>query len=338
MKNNIFKKVFTLGLAAASLFTLAACGGGTDEASDSGSDKLTVAIVQPMSHSSLDQIRDTIAAELGDNPDIELRFENANGDNSALTTIMQNLRNDDIDILVPIATGGAQSAKAAFEGSGVPLVFAAVSDPEAAGLTGEGSEDITGVSNNIPADQIVQLISDFQPDFQKIGFLYNSSETNSVSTIEAAKAYCDENGIAYEEASIASLTDLQTACESLISRGVDALYTGNDNSIASAMPTYTDIAYTSGIPVYCGADSMVADGGLATIGVDYVQLGTQVAAIVERIVAGESPADIPYETLSEYARFVNLQAAGRLGLDLSDAVMENYTVLVEADGTSHFGE
>ena len=339
MKNNIFKKVFTLGLAAASLFTLAACGGGTEETpANDGPEKLTVAIVQPMSHSSLDQIRDTIAAELEGNTSIELRFENANGDTTALNTIMQNLRNDDIDILVPIATGGAQSAKAAFEGSGVPIVFAAVSDPEAAGLTGEGSEDITGVSNNIPADQIVQLISDFQPDFQKIGFLYNSSETNSVSTIEAAKAYCDENGIAYEEASIASLTDLQTACESLIDRGVDALYTGNDNSIASAMPTYTDIAYTSGIPVYCGADSMVADGGLATIGVDYVQLGTQVAAIVERIVAGESPADIPYETLSEYARFVNLQAAGRLGLDLTDAVMENYTVLVEADGTSHFGE
>ena len=339
MKNNIFKKVFTLGLAAASLFTLTACGGSTEETpANDGPEKLTVAIVQPMSHSSLDQIRDTIAAELENNTSIELRFENANGDTTALNTIMQNLRNDDIDILVPIATGGAQSAKAAFEGSGVPIVFAAVSDPEAAGLTGEGSEDITGVSNNIPADQIVQLISDFQPDFQKIGFLYNSSETNSVSTIEAAKAYCDENGIAYEEASIASLTDLQTACESLIDRGVDALYTGNDNSIASAMPTYTDIAYTSGIPVYCGADSMVADGGLATIGVDYVQLGTQVAAIVERIVAGESPADIPYETLSEYARFVNLQAAGRLGLDLSDAVMENYTVLVEADGTSHFGE
>ena len=108
MKNNIFKKAFTLGLAAASLFTLAACGGGTDEASDSGSDKLTVAIVQPMSHSSLDQIRDTIAAELEDNASIELRFENANGDNSALTTIMQNLRNDDIDILVPWATESAQ--------------------------------------------------------------------------------------------------------------------------------------------------------------------------------------------------------------------------------------
>ena len=339
MKNNIFKKAFTLGLAAASLFTLTACGGSTEETpANDGPEKLTVAIVQPMSHSSLDQIRDTIAAELESNTSIELRFENANGDTTALNTIMQNLRNDDIDILVPIATGGAQSAKAAFEGSGVPLVFAAVSDPEAAGLTGEGSEDITGVSNNIPADQIVQLISDFQPDFQKIGFLYNSSETNSVSTIEAAKAYCDENGIAYEEASIASLTDLQTACESLIDRGVDALYTGNDNSIASAMPTYTDIAYTSGIPVYCGADSMVADGGLATIGVDYVTLGEQVAAIVERIAAGESPSDIPYETLSEYARFVNLQAAGRLGLDLSDAVMENYTVLVEADGTSHFGE
>ena len=337
MKNNIFKKMFSLTLAASALMALTACGGSAEQ-SPEGEEKLTVAIVQPMSHSSLDQIRDTIAAELEDNASIELRFENANGDNSALTAIMQNLRNDGVDILVPIATGGAQSAKAAFDGSGVPIVFAAVSDPEAAGLTGEGCEDITGVSNNIPAAEIVQLIGDFQPDFKKIGFLYNSSEPNSVSTITAAKAYCDENNIEYAEASIASLTDLQTACESLISQGVDALYTGNDNSIASAMPTYTDVAYSKGVPVYCGADSMVADGGLATIGVDYVQLGTQVAAIVERIAAGESPADIPYETLSDYARFVNLQAAERLGLTVGDELLESYNVLVEADGTSHFGE
>ena len=338
MKNNIFKKMFSLTLAASALMALTACGGSAEQSPEGDAEKLTVAIVQPMSHSSLDQIRDTIAAELEGNASIELRFENANGDNSALTTIMQNLRNDGVDILVPIATGGAQSAKAAFDGSGVPIVFAAVSDPEAAGLTGEGCEDITGVSNNIPAAEIVKLIGDFQPDFQKIGFLYNSSEPNSVSTINAAKAYCDENNIEYAEASIASLTDLQTACESLISQGVDALYTGNDNSIASAMPTYTDVAYSKGVPVYCGADSMVADGGLATIGVDYVQLGTQVAAIVERIVAGESPADIPYETLSEYARYVNLQAADRLGLAVGDELLESYNVLVEKDGTSHFGE
>jgi putative ABC transport system substrate-binding protein len=184
----------------------------------------------------------------------------------------------------------------------------------------------------------VQLVSDFQPKYKKIGFLYTSSETNSVSTIKAAKAYCDKNGIAYAEASIAAVTDLQAAVNSLLSKGVDALYTGNDNSIASAMPTYTDAAYSKGVPIYCGADSMVADGGLATIGIDYVQLGKQVAALVLKVVDGSAPSSLPYETLSGYAKLVNLQAADKLKLTLSEAVLKNYKVLVEKNGTSHFGK
>ncbi len=300
---------------------------------------LRVAVVQPLTHTSLNQIRDTIIAELeGSGLSFEIITRNAEGDSSALATILENVKNDGVDILVPIATNTAQSAKMVFEDSGVPVVFAAVSDPVAAGLTGDDCGFITGVSNSIPAGEIVRLISDFQPEYKKIGFVYTSSETNSVSTINAAKAYCDENGIAYEEASIANLSELQTAVETLISKGVDALYTGNDNSIASAMSTYIDVAYDYGIPVYCGADSMVADGGFATIGVDYVQLGRQVAGIVVRISRGEQPEDIPYETLSDYARFVNLQAADKIGLTVTEEILSSYRVLVEADGTSHFGE
>lgn len=302
-------------------------------------DAVRVAVVQPLTHTSLNQIRDTIIAQLeASGIEFEIVTRNAEGDSAALSTILENVKSDGVDILVPIATNTAQSAKMVFDDAGVPVVFAAVSDPVAAGLTGEDCGFITGVSNNIPAAEIVNLISDFQPDYQKIGFLYTSSETNSVSTINAAKAYCDQNGIVYEEVSIANLSELQTAVETLISRNVDALYTGNDNSIASAMSTYIDVAYEYGIPVYCGADSMVADGGFATIGVDYVQLGKQVAAIVERIAGGEQPGDIPYETLSDYARFVNLQAAQRIGMDIPESVLSAYKVLVEADGTSHFGE
>ena len=298
-----------------------------------------VAVVQPLSHTSLNQIRDTIVSELeGSDVEFEIVTRNAEGDSAALSTILENVKSDGVDILVPIATNTAQSSKMVFEDTGIPVVFAAVSDPVAAGLTGDDCGFITGVSNNIPAAEIVNLISDFQPDYRLIGFLYTSSETNSVSTINAAKAYCDASGIAYEEVSIANLSELQTAVETLISKGVDALYTGNDNSIASAMPTYIDVAYEYGIPVYCGADSMVADGGFATIGVDYVQLGRQVAALVERIALGEEPEDIPYETLSDYARFVNLQAAAQIGMDISEEILAMYNVLVEADGTSHFGE
>lgn len=327
---------------------LAGCGSSSSNSAPSGTassgsaasaqETYKVAIVQPMSHTSLDQIRDTIVSKLeASGKSIEITTENANGDSTALSTILSNCKAEGVDLVVPIATSTAQSAKTVFDGDSTPIVFAAVSDPTAAGLTGDDCQYITGVSNNIPAAEIVKLIFNFQPDCQKIGFLYTSSEANSVSTINAAKTYCDQEGIAYEEVSIANLSELQTAAETLISRGVDALYTGNDNSIASAMATYTDVAYAAGIPVYCGADSMVADGGFATIGVNYVQLGEQVADLVLKVMDGAAPADLPYETLRDYAKFVNLQAAGRFGADFPDSAYEGYEVLVEEDGTSHFG-
>ncbi|MBQ9196827.1 MAG: ABC transporter substrate-binding protein [Clostridia bacterium] len=328
MKNSsVIRFVICLMLSAALLMSCALA------------EPIRVAVVQPLTHTSLNQIRDTIVSAL-ESSDLEFEIvtRNAEGDTAALATILENVKMDGVDILVPIATNTAQSAKVIYEDGAVPVVFAAVSDPVAAGLTGDDSFFITGVSNNIPAGEIVRLISDFQPDYQKIGFLYTSSETNSVSTINAAKTYCDANGIAYEEVSIANLSELQTAMETLISKGIDALYTGNDNSIASAMSTYTDVAYGYGIPVYCGADSMVADGGFATIGVDYVQLGNQVADLVVRLAQGEMPEDIPYQTLSDYARFVNLQAAERIDMEIGEEILSAYQVLVEADGTSHFGK
>lgn len=327
------KIVSILASALLLIGMLAGCG-----TSGGKQDTIRVAIVQPMSHTSLDQIRDTIVSSLeSSGKNIEITTENANGDSTALSTILSNCKAKGVDLVVPIATSTAQSAKAVFDGDSTPIVFAAVSDPVAAGLTGEDCRNITGVSNNIPAAEIVKLIYNFQPDCGKIGFLYTSSEANSVSTINAAKAYCDQEGIAFEEVSIANLSELQTAAETLISRGVDALYTGNDNSIASAMATYTDVAYSAGIPIYCGADSMVADGGFATIGVNYVQLGQQVASLVLKVLDGTSPADLPYETLSDYAKFVNLQAAGRFGASFPDSAYEGFAVLVESDGTSHFG-
>lgn len=330
--NKIFNKTMTAILATSMLATFTACG-------SSESDTITVAIVQPMSHESLDQICDTIVSglEAAGMDNVVVEVANANGDTSALTTILSNYQADGVDIVVPIATSTAQTAKAVFEGTDTPIIFASVSDPVAAGMVGDGCEYITGVSNSIPSDEIIKLISNFQPDFETIGFVYTSSETNSVSSIASAKAYCDEQGIAYEETSISNVSELQTAVESLLAKGVDAFYTGNDNTIATSMPTYLDTAYAQGIPVYVGADSMVSDGGFATTGVSYVQLGEQVVEMIIKVVDGAEVSDIPMETLSEYAKFINLQAADTLGLELTDDMLEGFEILVELDGTSHFG-
>ena len=241
MKLNRKMISLTVMTALAAMFFAGCAGNSTTETtapSAAAPKKLRVAIVQPLSHTSLDQIRETIVAELeASDVEFEITTLNANGDTSSLSTILTNEKSKGVDIVVPIATSTAQSAKVVFDGEKTPIIFAAVSDPVAAGLTGDDSKNITGVSNSIPAAEIVKLISNFQPDFKKIGFLYTSSEANSVSTINNAKAYCDQNGIAYEESSIAALSDLQAAVNSLLSKGVDVLYTGNDNSIASAMTT-----------------------------------------------------------------------------------------------------
>lgn len=92
-------------------------------------DAYRIAIVQPLSHTSLNQIRDTIIDRLNAaSLDIEIVTDNANGDGSALPAILNNLRGDGIDMLVPIATNTAQAAKVVFEDDEMPIVFAAVAD------------------------------------------------------------------------------------------------------------------------------------------------------------------------------------------------------------------
>ena len=148
------KKLISVILSAMILTTtLTACGGSpktpTGSANGGEKDAYKITIVQPMSHTSLDQIRDTIVAELGNSGEnIVIDTKNANGDSTALSTILENCKAEGVDLVIPIATSTAQSAKAVFDGTGTPIVFAAVSDPAAAGLTGEDCQNITGVSNN----------------------------------------------------------------------------------------------------------------------------------------------------------------------------------------------
>ncbi|MBR6051723.1 MAG: ABC transporter substrate-binding protein [Clostridia bacterium] len=325
-----FVKIISLIMALAFIcLALASCGGGKK--------KIKVAIVQILDHTSLNQIRETIIADLNKlDYDIEIIAKNANGDPSTLASIYANLT--DVDVVIPVTTPDAQSAKAAYAGTGTPLVFAAVTNPEEAGLVGEGCENITGVSDYIPPEEVLNLIKTFQPSVSKIGLVYTSSEQNSIATMNEIKALLGDKGMAFEEATIVTTSDLQSAVNTLISRGVEALYTNTDNTIASAMPLYTSVAYASGIPVYCGADSMVSDGGFASSGVDYVQIGHQVAKIVEQILGGKKPSEIPYQKLDSFATFVNLKAAKEIGIKISEETLNKVSVLVEEDGTSRFGK
>ena len=332
MKINKFKRLGCFLLTAVMMTLLSACGTSSSQqstASDNAPDGKVykVAIVQHIDHPSLNQIRETIKSEfttLGLDGKIEIIEKNANGDASVLPSIMQSLAAEKVDMIIPIATPTAQAAAAAT--STIPIVFSAVSNPIEAGLVtsfNDTSKNITGVSNSIPIEEIFKLAAELTPNAKTFGFVYNPSEVNSATGIERAKAYCDANGLKYKEATVGSTADIQQAAASL-ANDVDAFFTPNDNTVASAMPTYLQVALNAKKPIYVGADSMVADGGLATVGIDYVKLGKQTAKMAQKIINGASIADTNVEAIQEFAKMINTNTSTELGIEIPESVKAEF--------------
>ncbi len=292
-----------------------------------------IGIIQPVDHPSLNQIRETIISELkaqgyGED-EIIIDLQNANGDTSLLPTIYQNLISNDVDLLIPIATSTAQAAFAST--TTIPIVFSAVSNPVEAGLVpalDSTTGNVTGVSDYIAVEDIFALAMELTPEVKTFGFIYNTSEINSVAGVERAKAYCKDNGLAYKEATVTATSELQQAATSLIG-DIDAFFTPIDNTVASAMPTYAQIANDANLPIYVSADSMVIDGGLATVGIDYTVLGRQTAQMAIRIMNGETVEENPVEQIAEYAKMINMKTAKLLDITVPENIQDEFVILAE---------
>ncbi len=294
------------------------------------SEKIKIGILQPVEHPSLNEIREYIIKgldELGLKDKVEITYKDAQGDASNINTIVSQFVGDKMDIIVPIATGTAQAAASATRD--IPIVFAAVSYPVEAGLVKELDKtdgNVTGVSDAVGVNEIFDLAGILTPNVKTFGFVYNSGEVNSVSAVNKAKEYCDSKGIKYVEATIASSGDLLQASQSLVGKA-DAIFTPTDNTVASAMPVLSSEAIKAKIPVYVGADSLVADGGFATVGVDYKALGRQVAAMIKRIIDGQSIKDNPVETLNEYTKIINAKTAKEIGVDIPEELLKEFKII-----------
>lgn len=324
------KKVLTIILSMAIIAVLLIGCQTNGEVKSENNEKIKIGIIQPVEHPSLNQIREYIIIGLeeeGLKDKVEINYKDAQGDSSNINTIVSQFVGDEVDIIVPIATAPAQSAAAATKD--IPIVFAAVSYPLDAGLVSNLNSpegNVTGVSDAIDVSQIFDLALELTPQAKNFGFIYNSGEVNSASAIEKAKEYCEDNGINYLETTITNSSELLQATQSLLEK-VDAIFTPTDNTVASAMPVLASEAQKAGIPVYTGADSLVADGGFATVGVDYTVLGRQVAAMVKKVIEGEDISKIPVETLKEYATIINLTTAKEIGVEISEEQLNEFQII-----------
>ena len=287
------KKFIAIILALVLALSMTACGSSAPaetkapEAAGAATE-LKVAIIQQLDHSSLDEIREAIKAQLNTlaeptNYTITIEEYNGQNDTSMLTQIATQVVADEPDMIIPIATLAAQYAVLAAEGTDIPIVYAAISDPEGAGLV--GLPNVTGVSDALNTPFILDMMLAAQPDVKTVGLLYSTSEINSEAPIAEAKEYLDAKGIAYIEKTGTTSGEITEAAASLVGR-VEAVFTPTDNVVMAAEASVAELLNAGGIAHYTGADSFVQSGAFTTCGVNYTELGTKSADIAFDIMMG----------------------------------------------------
>ena len=280
------KKVISLILSVIMVAAMFA-GCGTSQpaettAAQAGAGSYKVAIVQQLDHASLDEIRVAIEAEL-DAAGVEYEVFNGQNHNSTLNQIGAQVVSDGYDLIIPIATLAATCMVTAAEGTDIPIVYAAISDPEGAGLT--SLPTVTGVSDALNTPFILDMMLAAQPDIKTVGLLYSNSEVNSATPIAEAKAYLEEKGIDYLEKTGNTSGEILEAAASMVGR-VDAVFTPTDNAVMNAEASVAETLNEAGIPHYTGADSFVLSGAFTTCGVNYTELGTKTADMAFDILMG----------------------------------------------------
>ncbi len=286
-----------------------------------------VGILQLVDDASLNQIEaaieaelDAISAEGEDTFVYEGNVYNGQADATTMNQMTSQMIADEVDVIIPIATPAAQIVQAATEDNQIPVVFSAVSDPVGAGLA-ESMEapgaNITGTSDALNTNAMLDLMFIANPDVDYVGLLYSQSEDASTKAIADAKAYLDEKGIKYIEKTGTNNTEVSQAADALVAEGVDAIFTPSDNTIMTAELAIYEKFLDAKIAHYGGADSFALNGAFCGYGVDYTNLGTATADLAVEVLRGADPAETPILTFDNGIATVNTESAEALGLDYS---------------------
>lgn len=321
----IFAFVLSIIMAAA---CMAACSPSNPApASDADGKTVKVGICNYVDDASLNQIVENIQArlkEIGDEKDVafDVSYDNCNADANLLTQIISNFIADDVDIMIGVATPVAMAMQAATEDNGIPVVFAAVSDPVGAGLV-ESMEapgsNVTGTSDYLDTAAVMQLITAADPDAKNIALLYDIGQDSSTAAIAHAKEYLDANGIAYGEYTGTTVDEVTLAVQALIADGVDAVFTPTDNTIMKSELSIYEMLQEAGIPHYTGADSFALNGAFLGYGVDYAALGVETANMAADIALdGAKPAETAVKTFDNGCATINTETCEKLGFNYDE--------------------
>lgn len=321
------KKLTSLLLALAMVFSLSACGSGTSsDASGSGAE-YKVGIVNYLDDASLNQIVNNIQSqldargkELGVTFNYKDYYDNAQGDAGVLNQIGQNLIADDVDLIIAIATPTAVTMLSATEDTDIPVLFSAISDPVGTGIIDSMDAPggrMTGTSDKLNVGAMINLMLANDPNMKTVGLLYDTAQDSSTAAIVEAKELFAAKGIRCIEKTGANTDEVQLAAQALVAEGVDAVFTPTDNTIMAAEMSVSEILTEAGIPHFGGADSFALWGAFCGYGVKYDELGRKTADMaVEILVNGADPAAMPVATFDGGNVSINTETSAALGYHL----------------------
>ncbi len=293
----------------------------------------SVAVTAIVEHPALDATRDGVLDALKEagyteGQNLKWQYQSAQGNTGTAAQIARKFIGDRPDVLVGIATPTAQALVAGTKQ--IPVVFTAVTDPVQAQLTPSwdaSGSNVTGVSDLLELDKQVELIKEIIPDAKKVGMVYNPGEANSVAVVEAFKKLLPNHGLQLVEAAAPRTVDVRNAALSLAGK-VDVIYTNTDNNVVSAYEALAKVGNDTQTPLIASDTDSVKRGAVAALGVDYRQLGQQTGRIVVRILNGEQPGDIAPQTSDNLQLFINLSAAEKQGVRLSEALLQRATEII----------
>lgn len=325
MMNKRTKKVFALCTAALlSLSMLTGCGGGGSATAtlDSEGETYTIGILQFADHGSLDNCRIGFleglkAAGIEEGKNLTVKYQNAQTEGGVNNQIAQGYVNDKVNLICAIATPSAQAAYNYAEGTGIPVIYTAVTDPVKAKLANEDGTAVgnaTGTSDKLAVEQQLKMIRTMMPDAQKIGILYTTGEVNSLSSIEEYKQYAGQYGFEIVESGVSATADIPLAVDALLPK-VDCLTNLTDNTVVSSLDVVLDKANAKKIPVFGSEIEQVEKGCAAAMGLDYVELGKVTGEMAAKVLKGEAKAnECKFEVIEEAKPYINSKVIQDLGI------------------------
>lgn len=288
----------------------------------------TVGILQLTTHPALDAIHKGIIAGLktgGYIPGktVHIDFQNAEADQSNLKSMSDKFNNENVNLMIGIATPSAQSLANVTKKT--PIILGAVTDPKGAGLVSNNQKpgnNITGVSDQAPIDAQLALMKQLMPDMKTVGILYTSSDDSATKQYQQFKTAALNSGLKVKSATITSTNDVDQVSQTLVS-SVDAVYVPTDNTVASSMQTLVKNATQAKIPVFPAVDTMVKNGGLATISINQYDLGVATGKMAADVLSGKStPATTPINFVKKGDLVINLKTAKELNITIPQKLID----------------